>query len=89
MFLLLQIPVAGNQSSSMAVLLSGPLLTQDINVSEARHLPTNISWKKARLEPQVLEQRLRLQSRGPCHATEPFRLAIWLPALEGLCCVGC
>ncbi|XP_053892916.1 M-phase inducer phosphatase 3 isoform X2 [Malaclemys terrapin pileata] len=27
-------PVAGNLSSSMAVLLSGPLLTQDINVSE-------------------------------------------------------
>ncbi|KYO24142.1 M-phase inducer phosphatase 3 isoform B [Alligator mississippiensis] len=30
----MEIPVAGNQSSSMAVLLSGPLLTQDINVSE-------------------------------------------------------
>ncbi|XP_067390731.1 M-phase inducer phosphatase 3 isoform X2 [Emydura macquarii macquarii] len=27
-------PVAGNLSSSMAVLLSGPLLTQDINISE-------------------------------------------------------
>ncbi|XP_019390907.1 PREDICTED: M-phase inducer phosphatase 3 isoform X1 [Crocodylus porosus] len=30
----MEIPVAGNQSSSMAVLLSGPLLMQDINVSE-------------------------------------------------------
>ncbi|CAM4586505.1 unnamed protein product [Lepidochelys olivacea] len=30
----LEKPVAGNLSSSMAVLLSGPLLTQDINVSE-------------------------------------------------------
>uniref|UniRef100_A0A8C3TKC2 M-phase inducer phosphatase n=1 Tax=Chelydra serpentina TaxID=8475 RepID=A0A8C3TKC2_CHESE len=54
-------PVAGNLSSSMAVLLSGPLLTQDINVSINRSRLYRSPSMPEKLDRLVLKRIVRCQ----------------------------
>ncbi|XP_074865437.1 M-phase inducer phosphatase 3 [Carettochelys insculpta] len=58
-------PVAGNLSSSMAVLLSGPLLTQDINVSEQVSINRSRLYRSPsmpeKLDRPVLKRIVRCQ----------------------------
>ncbi|XP_073211145.1 M-phase inducer phosphatase 3 isoform X3 [Lepidochelys kempii] len=61
----LEKPVAGNLSSSMAVLLSGPLLTQDINVSEQVSINRSRLYRSPsmpeKLDRPVLKRIVRCQ----------------------------